>query len=653
MLARIAPIVTAHLLAGTAAARGVSPYLPLKLEPEIERQIERVLILADKPVITRPIAAATVRDALPAACAKDRPLCERVARYLSRFMPSTAITLLGIEAATDSGDEIVLANRHGLASSSAWSASARLHWQLFDHALVSAGVVAYDGLTTATGSLLSLGFDVAQLDLGYREHQLSPFTDSAMLISAHAPAMPSVTLSNYVPLTRLGIKYELFLAEMTESSRIVSGDSLTTGEPLLAGTHVAIEPVPGYSLGASRLIQFGGGDRGGQSFSDFWRAFFNPSRFDNRGANLSADEEFGNQLGGFTSRLLYPGNTPFAVYFEYAGEDTSRGRNYLLGNSALSIGLDFPKLPGGLDATFEVSEWQNGWYVNSLYGDGLVNEARGIGHWLADRRARGDAVGGQSQMLRVGWTPKFGGEFEFRYRTLENEDYGSVDYDRSQEFAVAYSRAFAQLRVGAEVQTGSDVFGESYSRVAAFFRFVGESSGTVGWLEEENGRPADPGAELFVNVGATMSRVDIDLELNDAAQLKSDTRAGAHFAVGVRRAASGRSDVGARIEVDEVDNRALLGVRAVDYRYRFNDRVALSGFIGAARYDLATPAYGTYLGLGAEWREVIPGWSIGADLKYAIKVARDRVLPEEAGQFTREDAFYDIAAATFSISKKF
>ncbi len=48
------------LLSQTALARGVTPYLPLNLDPEVERQVERVLILADKPVMTRPIPAATV-----------------------------------------------------------------------------------------------------------------------------------------------------------------------------------------------------------------------------------------------------------------------------------------------------------------------------------------------------------------------------------------------------------------------------------------------------------------------------------------------------------------------------------------------------------------------------------------------------------------
>src|SRR5579872_7261340 len=61
--------------ASLAVARGVTPYLPLNLEPEMESQIERVLILGDKPVLTRPIAAARVLDALPKACKVDEALC--------------------------------------------------------------------------------------------------------------------------------------------------------------------------------------------------------------------------------------------------------------------------------------------------------------------------------------------------------------------------------------------------------------------------------------------------------------------------------------------------------------------------------------------------------------------------------------------------
>lgn len=60
------------MAAATAEARGVSPYLPVDISPEIERKIERVLILADQPTLRRPFAAATVIDALPARASTTR-----------------------------------------------------------------------------------------------------------------------------------------------------------------------------------------------------------------------------------------------------------------------------------------------------------------------------------------------------------------------------------------------------------------------------------------------------------------------------------------------------------------------------------------------------------------------------------------------------
>ena len=71
--------------AQTAFADGVSAYLPLNLEPEVERQIERVLILADEPVLKRPFAVALVQLALPQACLRDKALCVKVKKYLERY----------------------------------------------------------------------------------------------------------------------------------------------------------------------------------------------------------------------------------------------------------------------------------------------------------------------------------------------------------------------------------------------------------------------------------------------------------------------------------------------------------------------------------------------------------------------------------------
>ena len=76
--------------------------------------MERVLILGDEPVMTRPIPAALVLEALPKACKVDRPLCESVRHYLDRYMQTTGVEFTSVSAAATSGSSnTVLPNQHG------------------------------------------------------------------------------------------------------------------------------------------------------------------------------------------------------------------------------------------------------------------------------------------------------------------------------------------------------------------------------------------------------------------------------------------------------------------------------------------------------------------------------------------------------------
>src|SRR5580704_2363454 len=159
----LAPSIVSALLLGAASvparADGLSAYLPLNLEPEIERQIERVLILADEPILKRPIAIELVRLALPQACKVDKPLCHRVERYLERYSRDYALTHASITgSATHDKDAGVVPNEYGLPTKSHWDLSAQGFVQPSDYLLAEAGVVAYSGRTQPVGSELGLGF---------------------------------------------------------------------------------------------------------------------------------------------------------------------------------------------------------------------------------------------------------------------------------------------------------------------------------------------------------------------------------------------------------------------------------------------------------------------------------------------------------------
>lgn len=639
--------------------RGVTPYLPLNLEPEIESQIERVLILGDQPVLTRPIAAATVIKALPKACKIDAALCERVERYLARYANNSALTHASVEGAHGTGANDTLPNRYGMASKSAWQASATAFWQPSDYLLAQVGAVGYEGRTNFTGSMISLGGSYAQIDIGFRPHWFSPLSDSSMLMSTEAPTTPSVTLSNYEPLTRLGLRYEIFDARMSRSNEIMfqrpDGSVYPkTGTPELFGVHLSMEPVSGWSLGLNRLLQYGGAGRP-QSPKDLFKGFFNPSSFDNTGNNVSFNTQFGNQEASITSSFLFPGRIPFVVYAEYAGEDTSRGSNFLLGNSALSVGIHFPRLFERFDLTYETSEWQNAWYVHNVYRDGMTVDGFVTGNWGADQRLFNDDRVARSNMVRLGWDATFGGLLELRYRTLQNDNYNLPHYERYHELTVGYSRPVKGMIVGGEFDTGRDSLGASFNRIAGFIRYNDLHSGlaaAISSLAEVSGGGEDKVGEIFVDAGVRRYQLTVAL-VDDAHKTKEPQKDSYHLGVGARRAVSEHSDLGTRVEVENIEGHSLVGVRLVDYRYRFNGPIALDAFLGAARYALATPAYGFYVGVGAQWRNILPHLDAGVDFRFDDSLARDHLLPTDPQGGHRPDSFYDVRGLVASLSYHF
>jgi hypothetical protein len=646
-------------LQAPAYAKGVTPYLPLNLDPEVEREVERVLILGGKPVMTRPIPAAVVLDALPRACEVDAALCNRVRRYLKRYMQDTAVEFVSIEGAVTGGSsDTVLPNEHGERAQSPFEVAGAAYLQPSSYILVNLGGVAYQGRSTPTGSVLSLGWDWAQFDLGFRDHWWSPMTDSAMLISTEAPTMPSVTVSNYDPFTRLGITYEVFAARMSYSDKIeLTNGELTQGYPKFAGLHLGIEPEnSGWSLAANRTIIYGGGAAGGQSVWDVLRALINPTQSQTTGTG----EPIGKQEASVTSRFIYPGPIPFSVYYEYAGNDTASGNHLLFSKGALSAGIQFPRL-GPFDLTAEYSGWQPTWYVHSAtsvqtgYGDGITNYLINIGHWFGDQRMFGDAVGGQSTMLRVGWEPHFGGRLEATFRYLVNDSFYSPatpPYYHEYMGSLSYAHPWKDYLVGTEIDYGRDVFGATYSRFAAFLRFGDALHSDSDSVEETGDAHRPVNAEVFVDAGVVANRVEADIT-SDTPRINSNTGYGAHVAVGARRSVSEHQDLGVAIEADDIQGRSLISGRIVDYRYRFNGPIALNLFGGAARYSVATPAYGFYFGTGVQWRSIVPHWDLGIDYRYATKVDRLRVDPDEPQGGYRPDAYYDISMLTLYVSRKF
>ncbi|KZY74485.1 hypothetical protein A3742_12985 [Oleiphilus sp. HI0071] len=455
-----------------ANARGVSPYLPLHISPEAERQIERLMVLAGDPVLTRPIPAARVHDALKYYCEEPNTLCRQVRSYLKRYSQTDGFTYANLELNAKSDESIPLPNQRGEDSDNAATINAQLYLRLNQHWYAFLGGERREDGESMEGTYSSFGVDWMQFDVGYRSHWLSPMQHSAMLWSTNAETRPSLTLSSPISIGSLGFRYELFATQLSKSDNIAYQGGLTSGNPCAIGMHLSLNPVRHVAFGLNRVMIYGGGERGEcYEPENLLKAFFDPSGADNAGDNLSQDDEFGNQSASLTSRINVTGQVPFSLYFEYAGEDTSVNKFYRLGNAALQGGIYFPSLFEEVDLTYEYSEWQNSWYVHSIYKDGSVSGGNIIGHAAADQRQKGDGAGGRSSLLSFGWQHAVDRLLNVQFRTIQQASYSSFHYEPAFDAQVRYSIAASDYIWGLEGRTGSSVWDEDYYQVGAFVRW--------------------------------------------------------------------------------------------------------------------------------------------------------------------------------------
>jgi hypothetical protein len=407
-----------------------------------------------------------------------------------------------------------------------------------------------------------------------------------------------------------------------------------------------MEPVGGYSLSVNRLFQYGGGARGYGGLSGLIDAYKGTNSPD-----TAEEDEFGNQVASISSSIIFPGKVPFAVRMEYAGEDNAYAVGHRLGATNLSLGIDFPELWRDLDLSLETSEWQVPWYIHHLYPKGLTNHDHVIGHWFGDERLFGETVPGSSQMLRLGWTRSSGDYFQATYRTLHYQRFATVPYERMQELALRYSKVWRDRTLDAELSAGRDVFGESFARLSLSLDFAAARAVRAGSMR--TGRSTDSATEVFVDLGASyllsynIAGVETPIRIDP-------TTTNPHAGVGARRRVSRRNDLGVRLEVDRFNDYQLLSLRALDYRYRFNGKIAVGAFAGVGRYDFGVPAYGYFWGAGVQLTDLFPKWDLAVEARQYDKLGRDKMLPNDPPSTPGQPRiFFDLENVTLHVSRRF
>lgn len=165
----------------------------------------------------------------------------------------------------------------------------------------------------------------------------------------------------------------------------------------LIGLRITAQPLPYLELGASRAMQWGGGDRS-ESLSTLWNAIKGNDNFDN------SDDDKSNQIAGFDARLSLQSlvQVPMDIYAQYIGEDEAGG---LPAKKMYLAGVDYSSSYNNMP--FQLyTEWtdtrSNGSadgisYNHHVYTDGFYQHGYPLAH----------AIGGDGQMVSVGGDIRF------------------------------------------------------------------------------------------------------------------------------------------------------------------------------------------------------------------------------------------------------
>ncbi len=448
-------------------------YLPMGSDILLALELEKLATVARMPQLTKPYKVATVSSYLDKISQSHPILYNRIKNYLKRYDFTNGFSHFSVGANHSSGQTKNLPNKRGQNTDSQYQANLAGYLNLGSGFSLAIGGLYYDnGEFIPNNTYLSYSTEYAQLDIGFKELWLSPLQESSMLLSTNAKPEPSFSLSSPKPISDWDIRYELSFGKLEKMQGILFDDVRSSGQPGFLKMHLSFKPTNWWTLGASRTMIFGGGNRE-VDLSQVWDAIVDPINSDNCGgvSDLQdCDQEFGNQQASISNRFDFNIGTPISLYLELAGEDSGGYRWYALGNRAYNVGLFIPYLSDKSSFLIEHQLIRLGWYTHHLYEEGYRNDLDSLGHWWGDEKAIDDKIGARISTLRYTYELNDEMHLDFKYATIENGNFGDEGadvvstYDRAHEFTIGISQIEDSNVWRYELYTGNDTYGENFAR---------------------------------------------------------------------------------------------------------------------------------------------------------------------------------------------
>ena len=456
------------LMAGQGWTKGLSPYLPLNISPEIEVQIEKVMALTPGAPLSKPYKAVDVLERNRLLATRFPALHRAVNAYLARYKDTISSTHLSVSGSISNEQNAALPNQRGMNRDASYQLSNGLVAYISPYAYVAAGVVLADGEgVTHFNTHVAFGYEYAQIEAGYREHWFSPMQDSALLTSTNAKPSPSVTVSNATPISDWDLRYELFYSKLEKVTGITQQGQIFSGKPGLAGLHLSISPIDTWTIGISRTLQFGGAFNN-ISLTEALQDLITPSNQD-LSPLFSPQAQASDQKTAISSKLNLPYSFPVSVYGEVAFEDSPQTAN--ASDKAVAFGVFLPMVTDTLALRYEYSSWNELFYQSGFYSQGYTNEQQAIGHWASDLFLSPVQSIKTSHSVNLNWQFAADQVIDVTLKTANNDIISSPTQTSYKELNVRYSFATRFGFWGVDLNVGEDRLGTQFKRLSAFYRW--------------------------------------------------------------------------------------------------------------------------------------------------------------------------------------
>jgi hypothetical protein len=452
-----------------ANANGVSPYLPLNTDPLIELHIERLASITQMPILSKPYHIVTVVKYLEKVRTSHPTLYNRLNNYIKRFKHQSAITHFSTSISHSNKEIGSIDNQRGIAIDSSFQTSIAGFHQFNKYAIANFGGALVDKAKIIPhNTYFSFGYEYLQVDLGYREHWLSPLQESALALSTNAKPTASITMSNVKPITNWNVKYEMSFSLLDEMEGIHFDDTTSSGQPGFLTMQLSLQPFSWWTIGGVRTFMFAGGNRK-IDLRTIGKAIIDPISGDNCGGESSlqdCDLESGNQIASITSKFDFSINAfPISLLLEYAGED-AKDYKYSLGNIARTYGIFLPYLTEKTSLYAEFTEFHDRWYVHHLYDEGYRNDGTVMGHWWGNNKALSDISAGNASTIRFNWDVNNTYHIQFKLRSAFIEPSEGFQYQRTNDLEVKLKQVYQKGFLNYSINLGKDIQNESYYKIA-------------------------------------------------------------------------------------------------------------------------------------------------------------------------------------------